>query len=306
MASKTLLITGATGKQGGAVISALLSSKHTPPFKILALTRNTEAASAKRLAEKPGVSLIKGDLDDPTAVFQQAGGPGKVWGVFSVQVPLGGKATPETEERQGKELATVAAENGVEHFVYTSVDRGGPQRSESNPTNVPHFISKHNIEQHLIQVAGASKQKMGWTILRVTAFFDNLTPDIGGKLFAAMWKGLGDTRLQFISTRDIGRFTARAFENPDRFRGQALTLAGDELNQAEANVAFEGVVGYAMPSTYVILGSVLKWAIKDMGLMFNWFAVEGFGADVPKLRKEDAELQDFATWLKDSSGFKSR
>ncbi|KAI9827240.1 MAG: hypothetical protein M1832_005378 [Thelocarpon impressellum] len=193
--------------------------------------------------------------------------------------------------------------NGVQHFVYASVDRGGPQRSDTNPTNVPHFISKHNIEKHLIQVADASKQKMGWTILRVTAFFDNVTPDFGGKLFAAMWKGMGDDKVQFISTRDIGRFTARVFDRPDQFLGQAVSLAGDELNQAEANAVFEKIVGRAMPSNFVVLGGALKWAVKDLGLMFRWFAEEGYGADIAKLRKEDPELQDSAKWLKESSAF---
>jgi hypothetical protein len=63
-----------------------------------------------------------------------------------------------------------ALEHEVKHFVYTSVDRGGDEKSYDNPTDIPHFISKYRIEHHLVDKAG---DKMGWTILRPVAFTDN-------------------------------------------------------------------------------------------------------------------------------------
>ena len=83
--SKAVLITGATGKQGGAVVNALLSSD----FTILAVTRNTASPSAQKLAQKsPKIKLVQGDLNDPTVIFKNAKEvAGKqIWGVFSVQV----------------------------------------------------------------------------------------------------------------------------------------------------------------------------------------------------------------------------
>jgi uncharacterized protein YbjT (DUF2867 family) len=83
----TILVTGATGKQGGAVIQNLI--KKIAPFQILALTRNTQSASAQKLLKaSKNITLIQGDLDNPSEIFknaqQQASGP--IWGVFSVQV----------------------------------------------------------------------------------------------------------------------------------------------------------------------------------------------------------------------------
>jgi nucleoside-diphosphate-sugar epimerase len=87
MTSKALLITGATGKQGSAVINALL--KANSDFEIIALTRNTKSPSAQSLQQKsPKIKLISGNLDELDDVFrkaQQAAGK-PIWGVFSVQV----------------------------------------------------------------------------------------------------------------------------------------------------------------------------------------------------------------------------
>lgn len=83
----TILVTGATGKQGGALIKNLI--KKNAPFQILAVTRNTQSASAQKLLkDSKNVTLVQGDLDSPSEIFknaqQQTSQP--IWGVFSVQV----------------------------------------------------------------------------------------------------------------------------------------------------------------------------------------------------------------------------
>lgn len=82
-----VLITGATGKQGGSVIRNLLAKN--APFDILAVTRNAQASSAQRLAQQsPRIKLVEGNLDDPAALFRAAksGSSTPIWGVYSVQV----------------------------------------------------------------------------------------------------------------------------------------------------------------------------------------------------------------------------
>lgn len=82
-----ILVTGATGKQGGAVVNALIAQDGD--VEILAVTRNTDSASAQKLAKKsPKIKLVQGDLDDPATVFANAKKATSlpVWGVYSVQV----------------------------------------------------------------------------------------------------------------------------------------------------------------------------------------------------------------------------
>lgn len=303
--SKALLITGATGKQGGAVINALLASPSSNDFTILALTRNTSSGSATALAKRsPNIKVVQGNLDDCAAIFKAAETP--IYGVFSVQLPFGGGASPETEERQGKALVDAALANKVQHFVYASVDRGG-ENSASDPTNVPHFISKHNVEKHL-EEKSANGSKMSYTILRPVAFMENLTPDFMGKMFGAMWKSsLGrDKKLQLISISDIGWFAVQAFIHPDdpQYKNTGISLAGDDLTFAEANEVFQKVVGSPLPATYEILGKGLMMMMADLGIMFKWIRDVGYKADIAALKKQDPELRSFADWLKKpESGF---
>ncbi|EPE31954.1 NAD(P)-binding Rossmann-fold containing protein [Glarea lozoyensis ATCC 20868] len=292
---KKILITGATGKQGRAVIEALESANGTP-FQILAMTRNANSANAKVLAAKPNVTVVTGDSTTPIAIFKEHK---PIYGVFSVTV-----LSKVPEDEQAKPLIDAAIENGVEHFVFTSVERGGDVKSDSNPTEIPHFKVKHVIEEYLKKQIAAKNSNMKWTILRPVAFMDNLTPDFMGKGFASMWAGIGQKPLQLIATSDIGLFAARAFNDPAKYQGRSISLAGDELNLKDGKKVFKETMGYDMPETFGFVGSGIKLASKEMGSMFSWFKSDGFGVDIQKLKQEEPKLQNFSTWLKNESGFK--
>lgn len=295
---RNLIVTGATGKQGGALINALLTHHPTHPFHILAVTRDISSPSAQALASKPGVSLLQGDLNDCASIFKQVQDP---WGVFGVQLPLPSAAV---EEKRGKALVDAASAAGVAFFVYTSADRG--PRSDDDPTAVAHFASKFRIEQHLKRAAerpGAAA--MGWAIVRPVAFMENLTPDFVGRAFATMWRLNGERKLQLVSAGDVGRVAALAFLETERYRGRAVALAGDELTQAEAARIFREEMGGELPTTFDFVGGALKLVLREqLGTMFHWFKTVGFGAPLEALRKEYPFLQDFRTWLRESSKFR--
>lgn len=87
--SRTVLITGATGKQGGSVVAALLAAK--ADYQILALTRDASSVSAQRLAAKSSkITIVQGNLDEADEVFKTArkATSSPIWGVFSVQVRI--------------------------------------------------------------------------------------------------------------------------------------------------------------------------------------------------------------------------
>lgn len=298
---KRILITGATGKQGGAVISALLNAPPSPPFHLVALTRDSKSTHATALAQKANVSVLEGDLNDCEAIFKSS--PDPFYGVFSVQVPL----KPKVEEQQGKDLVDAAAANGVRHFVYTSADRGGPERSDKDATEVKHFASKYNIETHLKRVAEERGGRMKWTIVRPVAFMENLTPDFFGRAFASMWQLNGmDSKLQLVSAKDTGVLVADAFKNPDTYTGQAISLATDELTLREANDIFKHVLGSDMPTTYPFVGRLIKLLLREqLGVMFDWFKTDGFGADPNAWKTRFPEMQDFEKWLREESRFKT-
>ncbi|KAI8245063.1 hypothetical protein K4K57_002638 [Colletotrichum sp. SAR 10_99] len=304
MATRKVLILGATGKQGSAVIDGLLNlPRASPSLELLALTRNPASAKLKSLSEaaRPkGISLVpvEGDLKSPIPVFRAHP---RIDTSFIV-------TTPGNEHVVGKAWVDASIDAGATQIVLTSVDRGGEDKSWENPTDVPHFYQKHEIEVHLRDRADElekSGRRLKWTILRPTAFLDNTNPGMFGKVFASMWSTLpADRSLQFVSVRDIGLFAARAIAEPERWDRRALSLAGEDITYAKAREVFQRVVGSEMPQTYGFFGRGMMWAINDVGRMFEFFKREGYGADIQMLRKEEPRLQDFETWLKESSEWK--
>jgi uncharacterized protein YbjT (DUF2867 family) len=130
---RKILVTGATGQQGGSLARLLLQKKH----KVYALTRNTQSSAAQDLRNK-GANVVKGDLDDSDSLERAAK---DVDSIFLMGTPFEDRTEGET--RRGKLMADIAKENKVEHLVYSSV-----ANADKN-TGIPHFESKYKVEQHI-------------------------------------------------------------------------------------------------------------------------------------------------------------
>jgi uncharacterized protein YbjT (DUF2867 family) len=220
---RIVLVAGATGRQGGAVVRHMLPKG----WRLRALTRNPKSYAARQLAEK-GVELAEGDMDDPASLERAARG---VYGIYSVQDfwTVGARR----EVQQGKNLADVAKKAGVEHFVYSSV--GGAERN----TGITHWEPKWVVEIHVRSL------NLPVTILRPASFMEtyHITEvEIGllkGKLADPI---RGDKPYQTIATDDIGAFSALAFERPKDFIGLDLEIAGSELTNIDAAKVFSRVL----------------------------------------------------------------
>lgn len=276
---RTVLVTGATGQQGGATARALLKAGKV---QVRALTRDPSRPSARKLADA-GAELAAGDFDDAESLRKALEG---VSGVFSVQSFMDDGV--EAEARRGIALADAAKKAGVQHLVYTSVD--GAERK----SGVPHFDSKYRIEQH-IQGLGIPA-----TILRPVAFMDLFRqPGAGRSIFLGVLRAaLGDAKpLQVVATEDIGWFAARALESPEEYAGRALALAGDSLTVPQMTEVMQRVEGRPVRKVPVP-GFALRLFGKEMSSMLRWFADHGYQADIAALRKIHPELLSLETWLR--------
>jgi uncharacterized protein YbjT (DUF2867 family) len=293
---RRILVSGATGKQGGALVTALLAQP-TPSFEIYALTRNANSQGAKSLASKPNVKVIQGDFSNPSAIFAQIPQP---WGFFSVTNPM----NHVREEAQGIAMTKAAMESGVRHIVFTATDRGAG--SDNNPTIVPHFASKYAIEKDI--VSRSEKSGATYTFLRPVAFYENFSNDFLGKGFISMWRLNGsDSKLQFVSTKDIGKVAAEAFlkADTDKYRNTAISLAGDDILLRDFERIFKEETGRQLPETFGLVAKGLKLALHDqLGIMFNWFKSDGFSVDVNAARQTYPFLKDFRQWLNTESAWR--
>jgi uncharacterized protein YbjT (DUF2867 family) len=259
-----VLITGATGKQGGAVIRELAGKG----FDLRAMTRHPEGEAAGALAST-GARVVRGNLDDPASLRAVLAG---AWGVFAVQNTW--EAGVEKEEEQGKRIATLAKEAGVQHFVYTSVG------SAHRHTGIPHFENKWRIEETVRSLGFPSH-----VIIRPVFFMENLiSPSFlnGDKIYSALDPA---TALQMIAVEDIGRYGARMFIDAARLNRREIDLAGDAVTMPEAAKALSAGLGRPIESVRIPIEQVRQNS-EDFAVMLEWFDRIGYNADIPALERE--------------------
>jgi uncharacterized protein YbjT (DUF2867 family) len=279
--AKSILITGATGHQGGAIAAALIGKG----FDLRAMTRKPASPAANALAES-GVKIVQGDLDDAGSLRRALSG---VWGAFSVQNTL--EAGVEKEEAQGKRFATIAREAGVQHFVYSSV------ASAQRRTGIPHFENKWRIEETVRGLNFPSH-----VIMRPVFFMENLlTPWFlnGDTLMAAMRR---DTVLQMIAVQDIGQYGARAFSDAARLNRREIDIAGDAVTMPAAAAALSAGLGRHIEFVSIPIAEVRKNS-EDVATMLEWFDRGGFDVDIGALERElGIRATKLAAWAAQRQG----
>ncbi|GJL77591.1 MAG: hypothetical protein NPINA01_05800 [Nitrospinaceae bacterium] len=277
----SVLVMGATGNQGGAVVQSLLPKGH----HIRTLTRNPESSKAKRLKEQ-GVEVLKGDFFDGGSLVNAAKGMDTV---YAMTTPF--EAGIDAEVKQGIALVDAIKKAGVGHLVFGSV------ASADQSTRIPHFDSKYQVEKYI------ASQGIPYTISAPVYFMENVIspwflPSLKeGTLKLGMPK---DRPLQQVSVNNIGEFAASLIDRREQVFGQRFDIAGDELTGAETvavvsklsgrNIGYEGFDPELMREDNA-----------DFAEMFSWFDRVGYNAEIQKLRQDFPEInwQTFDDWAKE-------
>lgn len=276
---KLILVTGATGQQGGTVARYLLSHG----WQVRALTRDINKPAALVL-KQAGAEVVRGDNDDRASLDAAMRG---VYGVFSVQNFW--TVGADGEIRQGKLIADAAKAAGVQHFVYSSVG------SADQNTGIPHFESKWQIEQYIHALG------LPATILRPVAFMENYNWS-RQTILDGTFVGFGlapEKKLQIVAVEDIAVFVDMALAAPETYIGQSIDLAGDALTESEIAATFARVVGRPV--------QVGKRTVDpdqppdpEMIRMLTWFNNVGYHADIPALRNLHPQLKTLEAWARET------
>jgi uncharacterized protein YbjT (DUF2867 family) len=278
MSDKLILITGATGKQGGATLRHLAKRGG---FRLRAFTRKPDGEAARAVAAL-GAEVVAGDLDDAASVERALAG---AWGVFAVQNSW--EAGVEKEEVQGKRLTSLARAAGVQHFVQSSVG------SAHLRTGIPHFESKWHIEE-----AVRAARFPSHVILRPVYFMENLLAPWtvqGDKLPTPLGAG---TKVQMVAVDDIGKFGAAAFADAERMKGVEVDIAGDAVTMPEAAAGLSQLQGKPIAYQQIPMEAVRANSV-DLALMLEWFEGTGYSADIPSLEKRfGIRPLTFGEWLR--------
>ncbi|MDC0712598.1 NmrA/HSCARG family protein [Stigmatella sp. ncwal1] len=260
----SVLVTGATGQQGGALARQLLDRGH----HVVALTRDTDSPAARAL-HKRGAELVMGDFDDMHTLEKAARG---VTSVYAMSTPF--EQGTEAEVRHGAHLVDAARRAGVKHFVYSSV------AGADHLTGIPHFDSKHEVEHYL------RHSRVPYTILGPTFFMENFTGPMfrEGLASGILAMGLPPSRgLQMVSLEDLAAFTVQVFSDPEEFIGQRIDVASDEVTGQQATDLLSYASGHRLHYQQLPL-DFLQERSDDMARMYAWLDRVGYHSDILTLR----------------------
>lgn len=264
MPPERVLVAGATGQQGGAVARYLMERG----IEVHALTRNEYSDPARELDEL-GARVVEGNLRDKESLHD-AVRTGDVDAVYGVTTPVEG---PDAEIEQGTNLGEVAAEHGVEQFVFSSV------WSADEDTGIPFFESKHTIERRLANL------DLPLTIVRPVSFMQNvetIRDDIMNETLSMPLEPR--VPLYMIDVDDIGAFVAEAFHDRNRYVGKTFDLAGDELTLSAMAVRLSESIGIDVMTDHVPTEAVEERTGKAYADMFRWYNRIEAPIDVAALR----------------------
>ena len=274
---KTILVTGATGTQGGAVARELLERG----YAVRGLTRDPASDRAAALAEL-GAEMVRGDFDDAASLAAAMDG---AYGVFAVTDFW--EHGYDKEVRHGRNLVDAAKKAGIRHFVYTSV------AGADDDTGIPHFDSKAEVEAYL------HGSGLAYSVVRPVEFMDNVRwyrdMIFGGTLFDPRDAGRSH---QWIAASDIGFFVGEAFDNPDEWLGRTLEIAGDELTIAEYVALLSEVSGIDVAYQQVPWEAFEEQAGEEMAVMVRWFDDSGYDVDIAALRGRYPDLLTYEQYLR--------
>jgi uncharacterized protein YbjT (DUF2867 family) len=268
MAEKhSVLVSGATGQQGGALARVLLRKGRG----VRAFVRRPDSPEAKEL-ERLGAELAVGDFEEPSTIKDAARG---MYAAFLVATPF--EAGTEAETRHGIAAADAAKAAGVGHLVYSSV------ADADKDTGIPHFDSKREVEKHIESLG------IPYTIVAPVYFMDNLLapwtlPQLKeGKFPMAL---PASRPLQQIALSDIVAFAALVLENREQFVERRVDIASDELAGEEVAEVLTRVTGHEIDYVELPLEQVRQTMGEDGARMLEWFDRVGYSADIEALRRE--------------------
>lgn len=269
----TILITGATGTIGSAIVQRLANKQVT----VRALTRDPSKAKFPN-----GITAVSGDMLDVGAMRKALDG-------VSTLFLLNAVSTQELTE--AVITLNLAREAGIKRLVYFSVFNGEAF------TNVPHFTSKHAVERMIEQLS------LPATVLRPNCFMQN---DALYFKDALLGPGLypfpiGERGVSMVDVRDIAEVAAAALVQRElaskALPNEVINLVGpDALTGSDIARIWSGLlnkqVSYTGSNTAPFEAQMAQhapgWMAMDMRLMLDRFISDGMAAadaDVDKMTR---------------------
>ncbi len=268
----TILVMGATGRQGGAVVDELLERGYT----VRAMVRKPQNKKAQRLVAK-GVTVVKGDYSDQSSVLVAMQG---------LQHAFFYSGFSRNELAEGRNVIAAAKQSGLRHLVYSSGAAAAPEGGMEGAV-------KAQVELVL------RESGVPFSVVRPVAFMENYR----GQQKHTLEKGVVDSRapdryVYFIAIRDIGFFVGEAFDHPGEWLGRAENIAGDKMTMTNLAKTFSVVLGQDVDYVRRPLEEFLQSFPPPLRPLFRWYDQVGYSADTKGLRERYPNLITLEQYLR--------
>jgi uncharacterized protein YbjT (DUF2867 family) len=286
---KRILVTGATGAQGGSVARHLLRQGK---LIVRCVTRHPDSEKASWLRSQ-GVEIFKGDMADQKSINVALEQCDYVYGVTNFWEHF------DREYELGKNLVdAVTSKRDVEHFVLSTLPHVNKITNGKLP--VPHFDMKAELEEYTRGLG------IGATFVHIAFYFENFLSFFPPKKENGAWSfgfPQGDTPLAGVAVGDVGGVVAPVFDEPARFKGKTIVIAGDALPPARYAELMTEILGRKIEYRYVpreVFASFGFPGADDLANMFEYYRIYNpYGEkEISGSRALYPGLQDFETWLR--------
>ncbi|HJP39293.1 MAG TPA: NmrA/HSCARG family protein [Gammaproteobacteria bacterium] len=269
---ETILVMGASGRQGNAVVDELLLRG----YAVRGMTRKPQGKKAQRLADK-GVTVVQGDYADKDSVLAAMTG---------VQKAFFYSGFSRDELQEGRNVIAAAKQSGIRHLIYSSGAAAAPEGGMKD-------VVKAQVELAL------RDSGVPFSVVRPVAFMENFK----GQQKRTIDNGVIDSRapdryVYFITIPDIGFFVGEAFDNPDEWLGRAENIAADKMTMTELAQTFGLVLGKEIAYVRQPVEEFLQSLPPPLRPLFRWYDEVGYSADTERLRARYPNLTTLEKYLR--------
>jgi uncharacterized protein YbjT (DUF2867 family) len=284
-----ILVTGATGAQGGSVSRHLL---RTGKYKVRCLTRHPRSSAAMAL-ERLGAETAGGDLNDPASLRAALRDCDGVFGVTNYWEHF------DAEFSQGRNLVDAIFASNVQHTILSTLPH--TKLLSGGRLEVPHFDTKARVEEY------ARGCNLAATYLHVSFYYENFLTyfpprrqNDGSYVFSFPQ---GNTPLAAVAAEDIGGVVVAILGESFWYRDKLVGVVGDDLRCDDYAEIMKRVLGrnityhYVPPGTFAALGFPGAADLANM-FEFNRVYVPNRRLDLAKSRELFPEIRPFERWLR--------
>jgi len=296
-----IAVVGATGRQGGSVVDALLRSGK---WRVRGLSRNTESAQAKALAAK-GVEMVQCHVsNNPEQLVDAFKG---AYGVFAMTNFWDPELNQDSqlEQQQGRTMADAAAKAGVHHYIWSGLQ--DVDKATGGALNLSHYAGKYQVEHyvrthHKDSFPVQSFVYVGFYFQNVTTFFQPTIEADGALVFRQpLYK---HTTLPLFDVNDTGNVVAAIFDKPETYNGESVPIVAQNLTVTQMCEAITKVKGRAArhePQDFAEWAKDLSTETADNMRWYNDYAPIHEARHAEITAKVYPAMATFEAWLAESS-----